>query len=35
MNDTTADLDQGDEEILTYTVSDEALAQLAASFIQA
>ena len=25
MNDTTSDLDQTDEEILTYTVSDEAL----------
>ena len=25
MNDTTSDLDQIDEDILTYTVSDEAL----------
>ncbi len=25
MNDQTGDLDQADEEILTYTVSDEAL----------
>jgi hypothetical protein len=25
MNDDTTDLDQADEEILTYTVSDEAL----------
>jgi hypothetical protein len=25
MNDTTTDLDQADEDILTYTVSDEAL----------
>ena len=25
MNDTTTDLDQTDEDILTYTVSDEAL----------